>query len=323
MPNRPLLSIIVPVYNSEKYLSKCLDSIIAQSFKDFECIVVDDGSSDGSPAICDEYAAKDPRIKVMHKKNEGVSSARNDGIQAACGDYIAFVDSDDYLMHEMYSLLVEKIKHEKTDTVCCGYTHKKKDYLPPLDFKPGSIARAVFYLERAELFGLIWNKLYFLKIINDNHIRFPDGYYFGEDMFFNLQYFFAIDTVSCVDKALYVYCENSASVSKIRPTADQCIARFNNNASQIIRLPENTGKHYVNRILALDFTYTVFLLRSLYYPQKMGREKRKETIKMIKSFYRVNPACGTFRGTRYLVFYCFLMFFPFVFFDIMMSGLFA
>jgi glycosyltransferase involved in cell wall biosynthesis len=323
MANKPVLSIIVPVYNSEKSLVKCLDSILAQTFKNFECIVVDDGSSDRSPVICDEYADKDTRIIVIHKKNEGVSTARNDGIRAACGKYIAFVDSDDYIMPEMYSLLTEKIEHEKGDTVCCGYTLKKKEYLPPSGFRHTSIAQTVFQLERAELFGLVWNKLYILKIIKESHILFPDGYYFGEDMFFNLQYFSAITSVCCIDKALYVYCENSASVSKIRPPLEQCLARFNNNSSQIIRLPENKGEQYINRILALDFTYTVFLLRSLYKPNRMIYKKRKMLTEMVKLFYRTSPAKRDFRNFRYTIFYYSLMLLPFFLFDPLMTVLFV
>jgi glycosyltransferase involved in cell wall biosynthesis len=97
MDNKPTISIIVPVYNTEKYLRRCLDSIVAQTFKDYECIIVDDGSTDGSAAICDEYEKKDSRFKVLHKENEGVSAARNVGIEYAEGEFITFVDSDDYL----------------------------------------------------------------------------------------------------------------------------------------------------------------------------------------------------------------------------------
>ena len=92
----PLFSIIVPVYKAEKYISECVDSVLAQTFEDFELILADDGSPDRCPEICDEYAKKDSRIKVIHKNNGGASSARNSGIDAACGEYIIFLDSDDY-----------------------------------------------------------------------------------------------------------------------------------------------------------------------------------------------------------------------------------
>jgi len=317
--DKPLLSIIVPVYNSEKYLAICLDSILAQTFKNFECIIIDDGSTDQSPIICDEYARRDNRLQVLHKKNEGVSAARNDGIQSACGEYIAFVDSDDYIMPEMYRLLIEKIENEKTDIVCCGYSHKNRDYLPQINLYDASIAQIVYHLENLELFGLIWNKLYTAKIIHENHIRFPIGYYFGEDMFFNLQYFCAISSVSVVVESLYVYCENSASITKKRPPLDQCLARFTNNSSQIIRLQEYRNEQYVKRILALDFTFTVFLVRALYHPQKMAYTKRNETVKSIKRFYLSHPAASAFRSARYVIFYYSLMGLPFFIFDIFAS----
>ena len=318
----PKISIIIPVYNSEKCLKSCIDSVLSQTFTDFECILVDDGSVDQSPAICDEYVGRDKRIQVLHKKNEGVSAARNDGIQAASGEYIAFVDSDDRIMPEMYRLLLEKIENEKKDVVCCGYSHKNKDYLPQLNLYGVSIAQTVYHLENLELFGLIWNKLYTAKIINENRIRFPAGCHFGEDMFFNLQYFCVINSVSVVDKALYVYCENSVSVTKIRPSFDQSLARFKNNSSQVIKLQKEQNEQYVNRILAMDFTYTVFLVRSLYQPQKMAYKKRNEIIKSVKQFYREHPAASSFRSARYVIFYHSMMFLPFFIFDIFVSVLF-
>lgn len=106
----PTLSIIVPVYNSEKYLCNCLDSITEQSFRDFELILIDDGSADSSGTICDNYAMNDGRIKVIHKENGGASSARNCGIQSASGKYISFVDSDDWLSREMYSVMFAEMQ---------------------------------------------------------------------------------------------------------------------------------------------------------------------------------------------------------------------
>jgi hypothetical protein len=161
--------------------------------------------------------------------------------------------------------------------------------------------------------------LYTAKIINENRIRFPAGCHFGEDMFFNLQYFCMINSACVVDKALYVYCENSASVTKIRPSFDQSLARFKNNSSQIIKLQEERNEHYINRILAMDFTYTVFLIRSLYQPQKTAYKKRNEIIKSVKQFYLSHPAVSTFRSARYTIFYYSMMFLPFFIFDFLAS----
>lgn len=109
------ISIIVPVYKVEPYLRKCVDSILAQTFTDFEVILVDDGSPDNSGKICDEYASKDSRVRVIHKKNGGLSSARNAGIDVARGKYLGFVDSDDYIEKDMYELLYDNIVKEQAD----------------------------------------------------------------------------------------------------------------------------------------------------------------------------------------------------------------
>lgn len=117
--NHPLISVILPVYNVERYIHKCVDSILAQSYKNLEIILVDDGSTDNSGKICDEYALKDSRIKIIHKLNGGVCSARNQGLDIAKGDFIAFVDPDDYLLTDMYYNLIAIIQMEKADIVVC------------------------------------------------------------------------------------------------------------------------------------------------------------------------------------------------------------
>lgn len=118
---KPLLSIIVPVYNVENYLQKCIDSILAQTFTDFELILVDDGSPDNCPALCDAAAAKDARIRVLHQKNGGLSAARNAGLDVARGEWIGFVDSDDYIAPEMYETLYKAVQSTGADLALCDY----------------------------------------------------------------------------------------------------------------------------------------------------------------------------------------------------------
>ena len=118
---KPLLSIIVPVYDVERYLPKCIDSILAQTFTDFELILVDDGSPDSCPALCDAAAAKDARIRVIHQKNGGLSAARNAGLDAARGAWIGFVDSDDYIAPEMYETLYKAVQSTGADLALCDY----------------------------------------------------------------------------------------------------------------------------------------------------------------------------------------------------------
>ena len=118
---KPLLSIIVPVYDVEHYLQKCIDSILAQTFTDFELILVDDGSPDNCPALCDAAAAKDARIRVLHQKNGGLSAARNAGLDVARGEWIGFVDSDDYIAPEMYEILYKAVQSTGADLALCDY----------------------------------------------------------------------------------------------------------------------------------------------------------------------------------------------------------
>lgn len=125
------LSIIVPVYNTEDYLPKCIDSILAQTFHDFELILIDDGSSDRCGEICDEYAAKDTRIRVIHSENRGVSAARNTGLDIAQGEYIGFADSDDWIEPEMYETMIRTAQENEVDVVICGikYVQESGEYI--------------------------------------------------------------------------------------------------------------------------------------------------------------------------------------------------
>lgn len=125
--NTPEISVIVPVYNVEKYLSRCIDSILNQTMQDFEIILINDGSTDSSPKICNEYGRKDKRIRVVHKSNERVSAARNDGIKVAKGKYVSFVDSDDWIQPTMYEEMYEKAVSLNCDFVMCDYTKKGKE----------------------------------------------------------------------------------------------------------------------------------------------------------------------------------------------------
>ena len=127
MNKEPMVSVIVPIYNVEKYLKRCIDSILNQTYKNLEIILVDDGSPDKCPQICDEYAKSDKRIKVIHKQNAGVSAARNDGLAIAQGDLIGFVDSDDFIHPSMYEEMVNYLVSQDCDLVSCGFSEFSDD----------------------------------------------------------------------------------------------------------------------------------------------------------------------------------------------------
>lgn len=193
----PFFSIIVPVYNSSQYLHRCIDSILNQTYKDFECILVNDGSTDNSGLICDEYAQKDIRVRVFHKENGGVSSARNKGIRESCGKYIVFVDSDDYIWPERLER-VANVTLEKPDMVLESYSiptdklHKIKE-IEEQDFQ---------YVNNT---CVIWTSIYKNAIIQENKIYYDESIWHGEDSLFILEYFYHCSTIAYLDGYGYVY----------------------------------------------------------------------------------------------------------------------
>ena len=181
-----LVSVIVPVYKTEKYLPKCIDSILNQTYNDFELILVDDGSPDNCPHICDKYAQSDSRIKVIHKKNGGVSSARNLGISVARGTYIWFVDSDDYIepfslqrLFEVQNSYNAELYVFNNRSVCELSTENVNDFFRK------------YYFTYALGFEP-WNKLYKRDVIIENHLQFDTQEKIGEDLLFNINYYKAI-----------------------------------------------------------------------------------------------------------------------------------
>lgn len=182
----PLFSIIVPVYNTEQYLNRCFDSILNQKFSDFELILVDDGSTDNSAKICDNYAELYNNIKVIHKKNGGVSSARNEGVYAANGEFLWFVDSDDYIEPFSLEQLSDIITEVEADLYVFNNGIVKEKFNGSLDafFKK-------YYFNYIISFEP-WNKIYRRDIILDNDIRFDTEESIGEDLLFNIGYYSTI-----------------------------------------------------------------------------------------------------------------------------------
>ena len=215
----PLISIIVPVYNVEKYLRDCLDSIINQTYKELDIILVDDGSTDHSGEICDSYARKDNRIRVLHTNNQGVSCARNAGIECANGDAVCFIDSDDTVDNDyIYKLVNVWIKHNY-DLVICNIrdvfenrTNIKRNIEEPLsgDFKKD-------YHILVELLRGPVVKLYKMEIIKKHSIKFPVSFHISEDQLWNFEYYKYIKSYFYIDESLYSYFHrNNDSLSSLR-----------------------------------------------------------------------------------------------------------
>ena len=203
---QPLVSVIIPVYNSKKRLAACLDHVAAMDYPNLEVIVVDDCSTDGSLEICRTYEKKVPYFHVITKKNEGVSAARNRGIKEAHGKYIQFVDSDDLVKKEAASLMVKRMEEDKSDVVIAGYYDEKagKDHLPKAAVYADQTA---FIKDFPKLFSsyflhVPWNKLYRREVIGKG---FPTDLDKGEDLVFNLHVFERAGKISVLSESVYQY----------------------------------------------------------------------------------------------------------------------
>lgn len=227
--NEPLLSIIVPIYNVEDYLEQCIDSIVRQTYNNLEIILVDDGSTDSSGLLCDNYQKKDSRIQVIHKRNEGVSVARNVGLQYATGELLGFVDSDDYLESSMYSELWTNMIHANSDLACCAYKRIAKNEI--YDFSTGEI-KELSGLEMLEgmVIGLkgciispsVGNRLYKKNIFGN--LLFPEARIF-EDKFVSTEVLLRANKVIYLNKALYNYRVRDGSLTQ-RDMSDSDINDF-------------------------------------------------------------------------------------------------
>lgn len=205
------ISIIVPVYHVEKYLDRCVSSIVNQTYENLEIILVDDESPDGCPKKCDDWAKKDDRIKVVHKKNGGVSSARNAGLNIASGKYVGFVDADDYIDLHMYEIMESNMNKNNADIVICAnhVVGKNDTILSSVSYgnKIVETEYGVVPFATGEKFEVccVWNKLYKLSVIKTENIYFDERFHVGEDFLFNYYYLKYTEKVVVIDDLLYNY----------------------------------------------------------------------------------------------------------------------
>lgn len=219
---QPLLSIIVPIYNVEQYLDRCIQSILNQTYQNLEIILVDDGATDCSGAIADSYAAKDKRIKVFHKENGGLSDARNYGLEHVTGDYILFIDSDDFIVNIMCERLITVASSNNADIVSCNYyiyrgdddisIHTMSVQDDKRTFTGMDMLR--YYLLKTEPFDLnvVWNKIFKLDLFNGvEPVRFPKGRV-QEDNFTIFRLFLNANSIVTVNEPLYYYVQRAGSI---------------------------------------------------------------------------------------------------------------
>lgn len=228
--NHKLLSVIVPIYNVEPYLKRGVDSILAQNYPNMEIILVDDGSPDNCGEICDEYAEADKRIRVIHKENGGLSSARNAGLDVATGEYFSFIDSDDSILPDMYSTMINALEENNLDIISCGIRRVKNNNVKSIDDGDGSVTVRDSYNALIDCLAndgaAVWCKIYTKKAIGD--IRFPVGRIFEDSA---TMYLFTANAckVGHVNQAFYNYYYNGNSITQtsFKPKArwDYVLAR--------------------------------------------------------------------------------------------------
>ena len=219
----PFVSIIIPVYNAEKTLTRCLESVLSQTDDDYEVIIVDDGSTDGSLALCRQYEKKVPDLTVLHQENAGVSTARNKGISQASGEYIFFIDADDYIEPVTIALLKEACDTSNSETkydICFfGYyiedtSCKELERVSPFPYKGPKDSNTLLRLMQKNLFGLACNKIIRKALLQSSEITFTVGRKVFEDQEFLMKTWEVSGRVFCIDKELYHYVQSASSAMK-------------------------------------------------------------------------------------------------------------
>lgn len=284
-----MISVIVPVYNVKPYLEKCLDSILRQTYRDSEILIVDDGSTDGSQDICDDFEKKDNRVKVFHTENRGLSCARNLGLQHAKGDWIGFVDSDDWIEPDMYECLIRSAIDNCADISCCGYDREYSDrsashFLTNEERCYEGDEMIASVMEGSTFGHYAWNKVYKRELFSDD-CKFPPGMLF-EDIATIWKLIVKCHRVVCVPNTLYHYLIRKDSIGNtktMKNLADRWTAfkeRFDKMASKSDELQRICTKRCLETI---GYTW-----RWLYVTEKKDRVCYEERLREMRAFAKAN-----------------------------------
>jgi len=296
-----LISIIVPVYNVEKYLKQCIETIQSQTYKNLEIILVDDGSPDNSGKICDEYAEQDSRIKVIHKENGGVSSARNLGLEKATGEFIAFIDADDYISADYCEKLLTTLKQENADCVACGYNrvydNKTEEIISkePYSLDNKAFLEKILFVQNG--LGFCHMKIWQKSVIAN--IKFDEKLKVGEDALFNIQASTNIKKFYMLNEALYNYRFNETSV----------VRNFDENYMNKYLASMQVAQKYVNENYRDDknildkinnyISYHVLLIVVNYCFNPENKLKTMEQIKKLKMVCEIEEFKNAIKKSSY------------------------
>lgn len=290
------VSIIVPVYNVEKYIEKCIMSLTAQSLDDIEIIIVDDGSTDKSISIVEEYAKNDNRIRIYKKENGGLSDARNYGLKIATGKYIAFLDSDDYVGTDLYKRMYEKAKQEQSDIVDCNFywtycNQGKKDKLKKDIGEKYNGKKEM--IEKARV--VAWNKLYSKELLDKAKVEFPKGLRY-EDIEFFYKLVPYVEKVSFIKQPMIYYVQRKESIVNTQNEKTQDIFKVFNNVFEYYKRNLFWDKYKE----VLEYTYTRILLCSSF--RRISKIKDKTTRKDLlnKTWMNLNEKFPYWKNNKIL-----------------------
>ncbi|NCD70743.1 glycosyltransferase family 2 protein [Mucilaginibacter agri] len=290
------LSVIIPVYNAQAFLEKCIESVLTQSFTDFELILVNDGSVDASGQICNSFAAKDHRVNVIHQKNQGVSNARNNGLNNACGQYVAFIDSDDWVEPDFFQAYFDELKNNPTQLMYQGFTNDFHDrvsylHLPHKRYRDESITEALYEVEFRECLGGACNKLFEKKIIEENKIRFDPQISYGEDKIFTLQYCLNINSITLLDCCYYHYNRaQDTSLSNTHHSSKKLEILLEIEHKLFNRINEKYfNEKFLKAINGRYVSFSKYALISMYRPtENRDKSDRLNLLKKIHRFMNSN-----------------------------------
>lgn len=272
----PLVSIIVPVYNAEKYLPRCIKSILDQTYANIEILLINDGSKDKSSRICKDYAGSDARVKVIHKENGGVSLARNTGIDASCGDFIVFVDSDDWIEKTAIEHMVAATFRVKTEIVMMSFDNRNNKVIIPdfgikcnrLDIQTSEAVRWKKLFEHG-ISHTVWGKLFSSEIIKEKNIRFNPDITYGEDAKFLFDYLNNCEKIYVSDEVIYHYnkLNENAATRKFHDNLTEGIIKYHISMGKFVEKLNITQNEKdgimawcaAKRILNLIYPYVYYL----------------------------------------------------------------
>lgn len=262
-----LISAIVPVYNVEKYLYRCVDSILKQTYENFELILIDDGSPDNCSQMCDELSEKDSRIKVIHQENQGLSAARNSGIKIAKGNYLTFIDSDDWISNTMFEDLINLIKEKNADISICNFIvtdgnaiYKKNTKAEEKLYSKDEFMKIILRVNSNRCIHYAWGKLYKKDVIDKNE-HYPVGM-LNEDVEGMFKAVLKSEKIAETNKIGYFYYENSESIS--RKKFGENFLFLHHVWERILEISQNSAPEYVDyvkyNLIRSDFTILVDMI---------------------------------------------------------------